>query len=120
MPILAKVIPMAVTDNKPVPYIISSAKVKQKSTIAKRTGDFKNSGTRPASKNHPLKRPQNHPKKTANKPAIKNNKRVVTPIVSDAKKEIISNAKTANNTPIGSTIIPSHFKIFAGRGFKLD
>src|SRR5699024_12190464 len=36
------------------------------------------------------------------------------------KKAIISNAKTASKTPIGSTIIPSHFNIFAGRVFNFD
>src|SRR5690625_1570516 len=116
----ANVIPIAVTDKSPVPCTISSGNVKQKITTANTTGDFKNSGIYPISNIHPIILPQNHPKNAAKAEAKKNNNKVEPFLSLTVKYVIISNAKTASNTPIGSTIIPSHFKIFAGRGFSLD
>src|SRR5690625_5802012 len=99
--------------------MISSEIVKEKMTTIKTAGDFKNSGIYPVSNIQPINLPQNHPKNTANKEAMKNSNNVVTSLMSVVKIVIISNAKIANRTPIGSTIIPSHFKIFADRGFKI-
>src|SRR5699024_368220 len=44
IPILANVIPIAVTAKSPVPCVISSAIVNVKITMTKTAGDFKNSG----------------------------------------------------------------------------
>src|SRR5699024_3372360 len=98
----------------------SSAKVNVKITTTNTAGDFKYSGIYPVSNIQPSALPQNHPKNTAKIDAMKNSTKVVKLAVSDVKNEIISKAKTANNTPSGSTIIASHFKIFAGLGFNFD
>src|SRR5690625_775672 len=112
--VFANVIPIAVTDKSPVPFIISSAIAKLKMTITRTPGDFKNSGSAPESNSHAVSFPQLQPKTTEKIEAAKNNSNAV-PSGSDAVKYvIISNANTANNTPNGSTTIPSHFNIFAG------
>src|SRR5690625_6915141 len=49
IPILASVIPIAVTDNSPVSAISSSATVKHAMTTTNTAGDFKNSGICPDS-----------------------------------------------------------------------
>src|SRR5699024_9511448 len=64
--------------------------------------------------------PKNQPKKPAKIAAAKKANKVVICFSSEVNTVIISNANIANKTPMGSTIMPSHFKIFAGRGFSFD
>src|SRR5699024_422964 len=120
IPIFANVIPIAVTDNNPAPFTKPSGNVKHSKTTATTTGDFKNSGIWPPSNIQPIALPQNHPKNIPKAAIIKKNNRLETVLSSNVKNVIISNANTAKSTPIGSTIIPSHFKIFAGLAFNFD
>src|SRR5699024_4272172 len=110
-----RVIPIAVTDKSPVPCTSSSGNVKLKITTTNTAGDFKNSGICPVSNIQPSERPENHPSNTANAVPKKHSNNVSTLFEPEVKK-----ANTANNTPSGSTMIPSHFNILAGRGFSLD
>src|SRR5699024_10975997 len=120
IPALARVIPIAVTDKSPVPCTSSSGNVKLKITTTNTAGDFKNSGICPLSNIQPSERPENQPSNTANAEPKKNSNNVSTLFDPEVNNEIISKANTANNTPSGSTMIPSHFNILAGRGFSLD
>src|SRR5690625_5189977 len=72
IPIFAEVIPIAVTDKRPVPLTITSTTVKQKITTVKTTGDFKNSGTYPFSNIQPMSRPKLQPRTSAIKATVKN------------------------------------------------
>src|SRR5699024_12833210 len=89
-------------------------------TTTNAAGDFNNSGISPVPNLQPSERPENHPSNTANPEPKKNSNNVPTLLDPEVKNEIISKATTANNTPSGSTMIPSHFNILAGRGFSLD
>src|SRR5699024_10526768 len=120
VPVLAKVIPIAVTDNSPVPCTISSGNVKHKITVTNTIGDFKNSGTEPESNNKPMTRPHTQPKITEKIEAAKKISSEVPFGFSAVKYLIISNANTATKTPSGSTIIPSHFSIFDPLGVSFD
>src|SRR5699024_8288626 len=120
IPALARVIPIAVTDKSPVPCTSSSGNVKLKITTTNTAGDFKNSGICPVSNIQPSQRTENHPSNTANAEPKKNSNNVSRLFDPEVKNEIISKANTANNTPSGSTMIPSQFNILAGRGFSLD
>src|SRR5699024_11439427 len=104
----------------PIPSTKSDDNIKQKITTTKTANDYKNYGICPDSNNQPRERPENHPSNTANAEPKKNSNNVSTLFDPEVKNEIISKANTANNTPSGSTMIPSHFNILAGRGFSLD
>src|SRR5699024_4385169 len=84
------------------------------------TGDFKKSGTKLDSNIQPVTLPKNQPRKTAKIDAAKKINKAVNSLSPEVNTVIISNANIANKTPMGSTIIPSHFKILAGRGFSFD
>src|SRR5699024_1760336 len=75
--VFANIIPIAVTDKSPVPFIISSAMAKLKITMTRTAGDFKNSGIIPASKSQAVNLPQPQPKITENMEAAKNNSNAV-------------------------------------------
>src|SRR5690625_3155058 len=100
--------------------MISSTSVKQRMTVINTTGDFKNSSTYLISSEQAIKFPQTQPRTTANIATTKNMIKAVPLEDLPVINVMISKAKTANNTPIGSTIIPSHLSIFAGRGLNFD
>src|SRR5699024_2326212 len=83
-------------------------------------GDFRNSGIWPTSNIQPIPQPHNQPSTAPNKEAKKKRISAVPSGFVAVIYAMISNANTANKAPIGSTIIPSHFKILAGRGFSFD
>src|SRR5690625_4888400 len=92
--------PIAVTQSNPVPWTSSSGKVNTNITTINTAGDFKNPGMCPDSNIQPIKRPNYQPSKIAS-PAVKKKISNVIPSLSAiVKNEIISNAKTANKTPI--------------------
>src|SRR5690625_824098 len=75
--VFANVIPIAVTDKSPVPFMISSATEKVKITMTRTAGDFKNSGIIPASKSQAVNFPQPQPNTTEKIAAAKNNNSAV-------------------------------------------
>src|SRR5699024_6507122 len=100
--------------------MISSGIVKQRITTVNTEGDFKNSVTCPDSNIQPNLRPQNQPRAAEKMDTPKNINSLMASGSLAVKNVMISKANTASNAPIGSTTIPSHFRIFAGRGFSLD